>query len=257
MTDPRSAVWSAIAWDGRESLLAADMHFARISRHAAVLGIEAPDDLAERVFEALGTLEHPSEPNDSTDQATFLIRAGVRANGEIFVEPTVIRTWPDVPLAAISLAAPNWEEPVRGTKHAEWEPYSDARQTAIEHGADIALLFEGDILIDGDRCAPLLLDHDGVAYHPKHSDGALDSVTIEQIRSGLEAAGIPVRGARLTLSMILRASEMMVVGSGMGIRAVGTIDGTKIGRPQGRLFQAARESWLVRLESAWVTAGDL
>ena len=119
------------------------------------------------------------------------------------------------------------------------------------------MLFEGDILIDGDRCAPLLLDHDGVAYHPKHSDGALDSVTIEQIRSGLEAAGIPVRGARLTLSMILRASEMMVVGSGMGIRAVGTIDGTKIGRPQGRLFQAARESWLVRLESAGFTAGDL
>jgi len=52
MPDPRSAVWSAIAWDGARSLLAADMHFARISRHAAVLGIEAPDDLAERVFEA-------------------------------------------------------------------------------------------------------------------------------------------------------------------------------------------------------------
>jgi len=48
MPDPRSAVWSAIAWDGAGSLLAADMHFARISRHAAVLGIEAPDDLAER-----------------------------------------------------------------------------------------------------------------------------------------------------------------------------------------------------------------
>ena len=54
MPDPRSAVWSAIAWDGEASLLAADMHFARLSRHAAVLGIETPDDLAERVFEALG-----------------------------------------------------------------------------------------------------------------------------------------------------------------------------------------------------------
>ena len=257
MPDPRSAVWSAIAWDGVGSLLAADMHFARISRHAAVLGIQIPDNLAERVFEALGALEHPGEPNGSADQAAFLVRAGVRADGEIFVEPAVIRTWPDAPLAAISLAAPSWEEPVRGTKHAEWKPYRDARQTAIEHGADVALLFEDDILIDGDRCAPLLLDHDGVAYHPRHSDGALDSVTIEQIRPELEAAGIPVRPARLTLGMILRASEMVVCGSGMGIRAIGSIDGRNIGKPQGRLFQAASQAWLTRLEVGWITAKDI
>ena len=257
MPDPRSAVWSAIAWDGVGSLLAADMHFARISRHAAVLGIQIPDNLAERVFEALGALEHPGEPNGSADQAAFLVRAGVRADGEIFVEPAVIRTWPDAPLAAISLAAPSWEEPVRGTKHAEWKPYSDARQTAIEHGADIALLFEDDTLVDGDRCAPMLLDHDGVAYHPRHSDGALDSVTIEQIRPGLEAAGIPVRPARLTLDMILRASEMVVCGSGMGIRSIGSIDGRTIGKPRGRLFQAASQAWLTRLEVGWITAKDI
>ena len=257
MTEPRSAVWSAIAWDGEASLLAADMHFARISRHAAVLGIQTPDNLAETVFETLVDLEHPGEPNGSEYQADFLVRAGVRANGEIFVEPAVIRTWPDAPLAAISLAAPSWEEPVRGTKHAEWKPYRDARRTAIEHGADIALLFEDDILVDGDRCAPLLLDHDGVAYHPRHSDGALDSVTIEQIRTGLEAAGIPVRPARLTLGMILRASEMVVCGSGMGIRAIGSIDGRNIGKSQGRLFQAASQAWLTRLEVGWITAKDI
>jgi branched-subunit amino acid aminotransferase/4-amino-4-deoxychorismate lyase len=129
--------------------------------------------------------------------------------------------------------------------------------TAIEHGADIALLFEEDILVDGDRCAPLLLDHDGVAYHPRHSDGALDSVTIEQIRPGLEAAGIPVRPAKLTLNMILRASEMVVCGSGMGIRAIGSIDGRTIGTPRSRLFQAATDAWLSRLEVGWISAEDI
>ena len=257
MTEPRSAVWSGIAWDGEASLLAADMHFARISRHAAILGIEVPDNLAETVFETLVDLEHPGEPNGSADQAAFLIRVGVRSNGELFVDPIVIQTWPDAPLAAISLSAPNWEEPVRGTKHAEWKPYRDARRTANEHGADIALLFEDDILVDGDRCAPLLLDHDGVAYHPRHSDGALDSVTIEQIKPGLEAAGIPVRPARLTLAMILRASEMVVCGSGMSIRAIGSIDGRNIGKPRGRLFQAALQAWLTRLEVGWITAKDI
>ena len=127
----------------------------------------------------------------------------------------------------------------------------------IEHGADIALLFEDDTLVDGDRCAPLLLDHDGVAYHPRHSDGALDSVTIEQIELGLEAAGIPVRPARLTLGMILRASEMVVCGSGMGIRAIGNIDGRTIGKPRGRLFQATSQAWLTRLDVGWITAKDI
>ena len=254
--DPRSAVWSAIAWDGEDGLLAADMHFARIHRHAVVLGITAPDDLMHRVFGLLEDIERPSEPNDSPDQGAFLIRAGVTSDGEVFATPYSIQTWPDSPLEAISLAAPTWEEAVRGTKHAEWGPYRDARQAAIEHGADIALLFENEVLIDGDRCAPLLLDHDGVAYHPKHSDGALDSVTIEQIRPGLEAAGIPVRSAKLTLSMIMRASEMIVCGSGMGIRSVGSIDGRPIGKPRGRLFQAASEAWLSRLENGWVKNSD-
>jgi hypothetical protein len=70
------------------------MHFARIHRHATVLGIQTPDNLAESVFEALNDLELPSEENDSADQAAFLVRVGVRSNGEHYVEPTVIRTWP-------------------------------------------------------------------------------------------------------------------------------------------------------------------
>jgi branched-subunit amino acid aminotransferase/4-amino-4-deoxychorismate lyase len=233
------------------------MHFDRIHRHATVLGIQTPDNLAKSVFEVLTDLELPGEANDSTDQAAFLVIVGVRSNGEFYVEPVVIRTWPEVPLSAISLAAPTWDEPVRGTKHAEWGPYRDARLTAIENGADIALLFEEDILVDGDRCAPLLLDYDGVAYHPRHSDGALDSVTIEQIRPELEAVGIPVRPVKLTLDMILRASEMVVCGSGMGVRAIGSIDSRTIGTPRGRLFQAATEAWFSRLEVGWITAGDI
>ena len=254
--DPRSAVWSATGWDGKKSLMAADMHFARIYRHAKILGIDIPTDFPNKIFSILDDLEHPGDANLSEDQAAFLVSLGVKRNGEIFVEPFVLNTYSENPLAAISLTAPNWEQPVRGTKHGDWGPHKEARITAIENGADLALLFENDILVDGDRCAPLLLDHDGVAYHPKHSDGALDSLTVEQIRPGLEAAGIPVRSAKLTLSMILRSAEMIVCGSGMGIRAIGTIDGRIIGKPQGRLFQAARESWLQRLDCAWMSASD-
>tara|TARA_Y100001970_G_scaffold59553_1_gene75764 strand:- start:3526 stop:4326 length:801 start_codon:yes stop_codon:yes gene_type:complete len=250
--DPRSKVWSAIGWDGSNSLMAADMHFARIKRHAVILDIDVPNDFEARVYSMLDGLGHPGDANPSPDQASFLIAVGVSKDEGIFVEPYVISTYPKTPLSAISLTAPNWNQPVRGTKHGDWEPHREARKIAMENGADIALLFEDEILVDGDRCAPLLLDHDGIAYHPKNSDGALDSVTIEQIRDGLESSGIPVRPAKITLNMILRSSEMIVCGSGMGIRAIGTIDGRKIGNPEGRLFESAHKSWLHRIKNNWM-----
>ena len=245
--EPNSAVWSAMGWDGGESLVSAELHFARIRRHAKVLGIGVPDDLERTVLSRLEGLGHPGEPNDSPDQANFLLIVEVSAEGEVRLEPRTIQKWPDRPLSAVSLLAPNWEEPVRGTKHGDWEPHRQAREAAIENGADIGLLFEDGILIDGDRCAPLLLDHDGVAYHPSHGDGALDSVTIQAIRPALEAAGIPVRPARLTLAMILRASEMVVCGSGMGVRAVGSIDGRKIGSPNGPLHSSSKAAWKLKV----------
>ena len=242
--DPNSAVWSALGWDGNNSLVSADLHFARIRRHAEILGIDVPVDLSDIVHSKLGDMEHPGEPNDSPDQSEFLLIVEVDKEGQIRMEPLTIQKWPNRSLSAISLAAPKWEQPVRGTKHGDWEPHRQARKIAIDNGADIALLFEDEVLIDGDRCAPLLLDSDGVAYHPRSSDGALDSITVQSITPGLAGAGIPVRTAKLTLSLILRASEMIVCGSGMGIRAIGTIDGRKIGRPRGPLFTAARNSWM-------------
>ena len=164
--DPNSAVWSAMGWDGEKSLVSAELHFSRIRRHAKVLGIGIPDDLEGTVLSSLEGLEHPGEPNVSPDQANFLLIVEVSAEGEIRLEPRTIQKWPDRPLSAVSLLAPNWEEPVRGTKHGDWEPHRAARKAAVEHGADLGLLFETEVLIDGDRCARLLLDNGVVAYHP-------------------------------------------------------------------------------------------
>ena len=233
-----------MGWDGEKTLVSAEMHFARIHRHAKILGISVPENLVDTVYSGLEGLEHPGEPNESPDQANFLLIVEVSSEGEIRLEPLTIQKWSDRPLSAVSLPAPYWEKPVRGTKHGDYEPHTTARKIAIENGADIGLLFENELLIDGDRCAPILLDNDGVAYHPSHSDGALDSVTIQTIKAGIEGAGIPVRPAIITLNMILRASEMVVCGSGMGIRALGTIDGRNIGTPNGPLFSAAKKSWM-------------
>ena len=254
--DPRSEVFTTVAWDGGSRLLAADLHIARLFRHAERLGFNLPNNLAELIFEALSKTEIPGKSVVGENQAPFLIKIGVNPNGDIKLIPRVNGKWPN-PMRAISLAAPRWESSVRGTKHGDWQPYFDAREVANEHGVDISLLFDGDILVDGDRCMPILLDNDGVAYYPKPSEGALDSVTLEQIREGIESAGVPVREARLTLSMLLRASEMIVLGSGLGVQALGEIDGRQIGQPNGRLYQAAYNAWMIRLQSAWMRLEDL
>ena len=254
--DPRSEVFTTVAWDGGTRLLAADLHIARLFRHAERLGFNLPENLSELIFEALSKCEIPGESVVGENQAPFLIKIGINPNGKIELIPRVNAKWPNQ-MTAISLAAPRWEDAVRGTKHGDWAPYFDAREVAKEHGADISLLFDEESLVDGDRCMPVLLDNDGIAYYPKPSEGALDSVTLEQIREGIERAGVPIREARLTLPMLLRASEMIVLGSGLGVQALGEIDGRVIGQPQGRLYRAAYNAWMNRLQTAWISLEDL
>ena len=49
-------------------------------------------------------------------------------------------------------------------------------------------------------------------------DQILDN--IDQLRPRLETAGFSVRGRRLTRNDVLAASEVLVLGSGMGVRAL-------------------------------------
>jgi branched-subunit amino acid aminotransferase/4-amino-4-deoxychorismate lyase len=73
----------------------------------------------------------------------------------------------------------------------------------------------------------------------------------------MENAGIPVRPAKITISLVLRAKEMIVLGSGMGVQSLGIIDGRKIGEPRGKLYETAMSCWLERLSSSWQSIEDL
>ena len=103
---------------------------------------------------------------------------------------------------------------------------------------------------------PILLDNDGVAYYPKPSEGALDSVTLEQIREGIESDGV-LLGSKTDSPNVATGFEMIVLGSGLGVLALGEIDGRKIGQPNGRLYQAAYNAWMIRLQTAWMRLEDL
>ena len=253
MTNPEgaySSVWSAIGWDGDKCLSSASLHFDRMRRHSSRLGIDFPDDFSEQVSSLLGVVSVPDNRNDDPSQDPYLMVIRLTSEGVVSATGAVNMKWPARPLNGISISAPTWEGNIRGTKHGDYGPYQEARVIAENNGGDVGLLFENGCLLDGDRCAPLLLDSDGVAYHSPHHDGALDSVTLDVIKPYLEMSGVPVRPARLTLGMIERSSEMIVCGSGMGIKALGTIDGRKIGKPHGPLFSISQEAWSKRVVSS-------
>lgn len=255
--NPTSEVWTAIAWDGNDRLLAADLHFNRLARHSKILEINLPLNLPKIVFDKLSLLNSPEESINNKSKKPFLVKVTVNRDSQVSVTTTPNKIWKDSPLNAISMSAPDVPTPILGTKHAAWHHYINAREQATKHGADISLFFLNNFLIDGDRCTPVILDNDGVAYYPKNSDGALDSVTLEQLKVGIEVSGIPIREAKISLEMILRSYEMIVLGSGLGVLSIGNIDGQNIGNPKGKLYQAAKKIWLNRLELGWLGFEDI
>jgi branched-subunit amino acid aminotransferase/4-amino-4-deoxychorismate lyase len=237
-----ASVFTTLRWEGgRVAWL--EEHLNRLRTHAKRLGIGWPGDFNERL-----TSTSPIGEGDLCQ--VKLTRAGQ-------IELTLRQThYSPSPLCAISHAAPRFTRKAQGTKHAAWSPYTDARTAAENAGADIALLVHDGAVVDGDRCTPIILDSDGVAYAPSLEGGGIDSITLSILRPAIEAAGIPFRYARLTEKLLGRASELIVVGTGIGVAWLDEIDGHNVGIDSpGPLYETCYAAFATALDTAWSTMG--
>ena len=237
-----AAVFTTLRWeDGRAAWL--DEHLSRLQSHAERLGIAWPSDFQDRLAKI-----HPSGEGN-------LCQIRLSKDGEM--ELTLrLAEYPPSPLAALSQAAPRFSLRVQGTKHAVWDGYSNARLNAINQGADIGLLVHEGVVVDGDRCTPVLLDADGVAFAPSPEGGGIDSITPNILKPAIEAAGIPFRYARLTETLLGRAAEIIVVGTGVGVAWLSEIDGQSVGTGSpGPLFETCITAFDTELEIAWTPLG--
>ena len=240
--DIPASVFTTLRWDGA-SVAWLDEHLKRLNAHAKRLSIKWPENMLELL------------------QETNMVGEGNLCSIQLNRDGTVKCTaresvYSDSPLTALSQAAPRFTEIVQGTKHAEWEGYSKARSFANKDGADIALLVHDGAVVDGDRCTPIILDIDGVAYAPSPEGGGIDSITLQLLIPEIEAAGIPFRYARLTEKMLGRSSEVIVVGTGVGVAWLSEIDGQPVGRNSpGPLFETCSSALESKLKTAWVPLG--
>jgi branched-subunit amino acid aminotransferase/4-amino-4-deoxychorismate lyase len=237
------------------------------------LRIIIPEELLFLVIERLGdAVRHwHSEEFEASDtrpagrlgivdlQPPALLRVTVDCDGDVTLN---IRT--PVPLfdsseaAAVAYPMPKFTRRIAGTKHAAWQPYHEARAHAESRGADVALLIDDEIIVDADRASPILLDSDGVAYFSTTESGAVDSLTLRALSGAILAAGIPLRPARLTRTLVARCSELIVVGSGIGVARIIDIDGQLVGVDEPTaLYRVLTESQAKRLESGWISLREV
>ena len=238
------SVFTTLRWnDGQVAWL--PEHLQRLEQHANRLGIVWPEDFLQSLH---------STPINGTGN---LCRIQLDQNGTITLTLRHSQ-YPPSPLTAASQEAPRFPEHVQGTKHAEWSGYNKARKQSNDKGADIGLLVHDGAVVDGDRCTPILLDIDGVAFASSPDGGGVDSITLDVLRPSIEAAGIPFRTARLTERLLGRAAEIVVVGTGVGVAWLNEIDGQRVGTGSaGPLFNTCKGAFDYQLEEAWSQLGDV
>jgi len=223
MASPTDSVFTTLRWDGADGVAFRSLHLNRIREHAHRLGIAWPEDFEQRLADSAKSADKRMQ-----DDGNGLARIRLDSDGLVSVEFRWV-SYPDSPLKAASHPAPRWKNDVLGSKHGDWSPYDEARDAAQNKGADLALLVHDGAVVDGDRCTPLLLDADGVAHISESSGGGVDSVTLAVLLPALVEAGIPLNHSRLTETMLGRAREVVVVGSGCGVAWLSEIDGQPIG----------------------------
>ena len=237
-TQADSSVFTTLRWeDGRVAWL--ERHLTRLRSHAERLGIEWPSDFNEQLTSTPVT----------GDGNLCRIRLSRNGRVEVFLSTS---EYPPSPFTALSQAAPRFDQRTQGTKHAAWSGYQNARKNSNQGGADIALLVHDGAVVDGDRCTPILLDVDGVAFAPAPEGGGIDSITLSILKPAIENAGIPFRYARLTETLLGRDAEIIVVGTGVGVAWLNEIDGQNVGKgAPGPLFNTCNVAFESALEDAW------
>lgn len=236
-----SLVFTTMRWKNNGQVAWLSLHLSRMRAHAEQLGIEWPAEMSQYLKEA----KIEGEGN--------LCRLQLNSDGVIAISLRE-SNYPNSPLIALSQTAPRFSEKVQGTKHAAWDDYYNARLHSVNGGADIALLVHEGVVVDGDHCTPILLDIDGVAYAPASDGGGVDSITLSILKPAIEAAGIPFRYARLTETLLGRAAEVIVVGTGVGVAWLHEIDGQSVGTgSSGPLFETCNIAFESKLEEAWTT----
>ena len=239
-TGPRSEVFTTVLVNESGKVADWPAHRQRLTDHAHRLRLALPD----------------SDPEVRASSTTAWSLARISYDGKVWAVTGRALGVRDDDIDAVSVAAPRWNERTNGTKHGDWGAYKRAKQAAEAAGCDAALLVHEFAIVDGDRATPLVLDEDGTVWMAPDEAGGVDGVVARRLERLLPGAGLPVVKGQLNERTVARCAELVLVGTGMGVCRVSTLDGTTLGTSRA-LSTACRAllSEHFTQEATWSTVG--
>ncbi|CAE7028996.1 Ankrd17 [Symbiodinium sp. CCMP2592] len=247
--------FTTLPWDGQGRFASPRPYFTRLWQHARRLGIAWPKDFSESLRAALdrALVSAPRCEHAVPPAAPGLLRVQLTKEGDVSVALRAVPAGPGDAWKAISVAAPCFGRHT-GAKHGAWSPYAEATAAARSSGAAVALLIHDGLVADGDRCTPMVrLPGSEEVLIPSEAR-AVHSVTLELLEPRL--APFRVRQADIPLDMLWQAEEVLVVGSGLGVRSLLSLDGRPLGSGRRLASTATRALEDIR-RSGWSDVADV
>lgn len=241
-------------WDGETRFALFQEHLQRMAAHARRLDLPWPRNAEQSARQVLidgCRVARTGSPTGSVG----LVRLNLTANGEWSCRFRWRVSVDAKSLSAITISAPRWNRIITGTKHGDWSPYQAALHQANHTGADVALLVHDGVVVDADMATPIACSDNGVVWIPDPRDGGVESVSVTALRPELAAKGYRVHTGRLLQSMITDARCLIIIGSGVGVARIGTVDGQSIGTEQNTCFLFCREIMEDVFRSSWIDLG--
>jgi len=211
--------------------LALDRHLARLVDSARRIGIAADGPRVEAAI--ILTLTAPRDVAEVAVRIT--LTAGPVTTDAWPAAPTgrpalgiTLHPAPSLPLPAVSaatVAARRWPADIKTTSYLASVL---AQRAALERGADVAVLVDGDELLETAE-GNLIAIVDGALVTPPADGRLLPGVTRGLVLEEGAALGLDVRLEPVRRDVVARADALLMTSSVGGIRTVRTLDGEPVG----------------------------
>ncbi len=241
---PRDAVFTTVLFQPGRGVADLALHLARLEHHATALR------LSPKLDEVQDAIAHACQGRAEEG----LVRLTWSNDGWT---GTFRKRHAFTDVDAITVPAPRWAGRITGTKHGAWSWASEAAAQGDAMGADAVLLVHEHRIVDERRSTPLLLDDDGVVWAAAEEDGGVDSITLRTLLKGLSEAGLPLHRGHLNERRVARATAMVLVGTGLGVASVESIDGVPFASPSQRLFDVCAAAYTDHMNdpTTWTDLG--
>jgi branched-subunit amino acid aminotransferase/4-amino-4-deoxychorismate lyase len=255
MNSEKISVFTTLGWNGKRKFFAIDEHFKRLEHHANIAKIGFDENLKNRIKNQMMVQDFEFINYNYSNELCKppgLITIRLGNNGDFLISERSNEYNINCKfINAITVNAPENIKENHGVKLGEHLPYRNAFKIAKENDGNAALLVNGDAVIDGDRATLMILDKDGIAWVSSEKYGSIKSVTVKLIKDELFKKGIPISFGKITTDLILRSSDAIMLGTGLGVTRINSIDNRKFQFASSILFDNVKSVLSKLMDEKW------